>query len=113
MVRSLALCLAVCAPAALASCDRRVAGGSTDGRAVYEEACARCHGPGGVPDRGQVVRLGVKDLTQAEVQARMTDDDIRGQIVNGSKNQQMPSFRGVLTDAQLDAVIAHVRTLRR
>jgi mono/diheme cytochrome c family protein len=98
---------------AFVACSRSIAGGAADGAAVFDEACARCHGPRGVPDSGMVARLGVKNLTEPALQERLTDADIRRQIVDGSKNQQMPAFSGALTDAQLDAVIAHVRTLRR
>ena len=95
-----------------AGCDRRVAGGRADGAAIFDEACARCHGPGGVPDQGLVVRLGVKDLTSTELQDRLTDAEMQRQIVEGSKNQQMPAFSDLLTPEQLAAVVAHVRTLR-
>ena len=94
------------------ACDRTVAGGRADGAQVFAAACARCHGPGGQPDPGMVAKLGVKDLTSPELQARLSDADIRTQIVRGSKNKQMPSFDGALTDAQLEAVIEHVRKLR-
>jgi cytochrome c6 len=93
-------------------CGSRVADGTADGAAVYAEACARCHGPSGVPDQGQVIRLGVKNLTRVELQERLSDDDIAQQIVNGSQNQQMPAFAGVLSDAQVRAVVRYVRTLR-
>jgi mono/diheme cytochrome c family protein len=94
-------------------CERKIAGGRSDGAAVFKEACSRCHGEQGVPDRGQVVRLGVKNLTEPELHTRLSDADIANQIREGSKNQNMPSFAGVLEDAQIDAVITHVRTLRR
>ena len=102
----LALCLAV------GACGRKVAGGRADGAEIFKEVCARCHGPGGQPAPSMIARLGVKDLTSDEVQNRLTDKEIRNQIVNGSKNKQMPSFAGALSDEQLEAIIAHVRTLR-
>ncbi len=98
--------------AALAlACDGKIAGGNADGARVFDEACARCHGPRGIPDPGMVAQIGVKDLTSPRVQKSFSDADIRRQIVEGSDNQKMPSFAGALTDEQLDAVIAHVRTL--
>lgn len=94
----------------LGACDGKVAGGRADGAAVFAETCARCHGPDGVPSRAMVARLGVKDLTSAEVQA-LSDERIHSQIVNGSKNKQMPSFSYVLSEAQIEALIRYVRTL--
>lgn len=95
----------------LAGCRDRIAGGRADGAAIFSEVCARCHGPDGNPDAASVARLGVKPLTSEHVQKSLSDDDIRRQILRGSENKQMPSFAGALSDAQVDAVIAHVRTL--
>jgi mono/diheme cytochrome c family protein len=96
----------------LVGCNSSVADGEANGAKVFAGACARCHGPNGRPDPGMVAKLGVKDLTSAKLQARLTDGEIRQQILKGSKNKQMPSFDGALTDAQVDAVIAHVRGLK-
>jgi mono/diheme cytochrome c family protein len=96
---------------AIAGCDSKVAGGKADGAAIFDEVCARCHGPNGIPDRGTAARLGVKPLTSVHVQKQLSDDAIRGQVMNGSANKQMPAFQGALTDAQIDAVIEHVRGL--
>jgi mono/diheme cytochrome c family protein len=96
---------------ALGGCRDRIAGGRADGTEIFSEVCARCHGPAGNPDPANVARLGVKPLTSDHVQREMSDDDIRNQIMHGSKNRQMPAFSGALSDAQIAAVIAHVRTL--
>jgi len=99
---------------AFAGCSRDlIAGGRTDGAEIFSEVCARCHGPQGEPDAANVARLGVKPLTSDNVQHKLTDEDIRRQILRGSENKQMPSFAGALSDAQIAAVIAHVRTLGR
>jgi mono/diheme cytochrome c family protein len=103
--------VAALAALALGGCDRRVAGGRADGPAVFAEACARCHGDGGVPSRAMVAQLGVKDLTSAHVQRELTDEQIRRQILEGSDNRRMPAFAAALTAAQVDALIVHVRTL--
>lgn len=108
IARSLLLALVV-----LAGCRDQIAGGRADGAAIFSEVCARCHGPEGVPDAGSVARLGVKPLTSDNVQRRLSDEDIRRQILEGSENKQMPSFAGALSDAQVAAVIGHVRSLGR
>lgn len=95
------------------ACGVEVAGGRADGAAIFSEVCARCHGPTGVPDPSNVARLGVKPLTSPHVQRELTDEDIRRQVLNGSRNKQMPSFAGALSTAQVDAIIAHVRALGR
>jgi mono/diheme cytochrome c family protein len=91
-------------------CERKIAGGEADGAKIFAEVCARCHGPQGEPNASMVARYGVKNLRSSRVQAEMTDGDIRKQIAKGSENKQMPSFEGAITDEQIAAVIAHVRT---
>jgi mono/diheme cytochrome c family protein len=112
MGRGIALALAGCLTAAgQAGCRDQIAGGRADGAAIFAEVCARCHGPVGVPLPTEVARLGVKPLTSDHVQRELTNADIRKQILDGSDNKQMPSFAGALSDAQIEAIVAHVRTL--
>src|SRR5689334_6570334 len=108
MPRSL---VAVVALVAAAACSPEVAGGKADGKAVFAEACARCHGDAGVPPASLRAQLGVKDLTTAEFQARATPKLIVDQVTHGSKNKIMPSFAGALSQPQIDAVAAYVLTL--
>lgn len=98
---------------AASACDRKVAGGEVDGAKIFAEVCARCHGPEGEPDASMVARYGVKNLRSDHVQRELTDVDIRRQILLGSKNKQMPSFEGAITDEQIAAVIAHVRSFSK
>lgn len=98
---------------ALPGCDRQVAGGKADGPVVFREACVRCHGEGGAPSASLQAQLGVKDLTSPEAQQRLSDDDIRNQIRNGSANKRMPGFGTALSDAQVEALVRHVRSLAR
>lgn len=81
-----------------------------DGEKIFAQACARCHGAEGVPSPGLVARTGVKPLT-SEMVREMSDEEIRNQILRGSKNRLMPAFQGSLRDEQLDAVVAHIRSL--
>lgn len=55
-------------------------------------------------------RTGVKPLNSESV-AALSDPQIAEQIRNGSKNKMMPAFQGALSDTQIDALTAHVRTL--
>ena len=111
MGRRLGLALAVSLLGSVLGCSAEIAGGRADGAAIFAEVCARCHGPAGVPPPSEVARLGVKPLTSDRVQRDLTDADIRRQILNGSDNKQMPSFAGALSEAQVDAIVAHVRSL--
>lgn len=94
-----------------AGCDREVAGGSTDGAAVFRAACASCHGERGKPPQAMADQLGVRDLTGGEFRGRRTKELVKNQVLRGSANGRMPSFRGALSEPQVDAVTAYVLTL--
>lgn len=93
------------------ACDRKVAGGSTDGAAVFRAACASCHGEHGKPPQAMADQLGVRDLTGDEFRARRSHALVKNQVMRGSANGRMPSFKGALTDAQMDGVAEYVLTL--
>ena len=52
------------------------------------------------------------DLSDPKVQARLTDDKIVEQIVNGNEEKKMPSFKEKLTPDEVQAVAKFVRTLK-
>jgi mono/diheme cytochrome c family protein len=106
----LAVVVAVAAPVG-AACNRDPAGGASDGATVYATLCATCHGPDGRPPAAMVARLGVRDLTAAELRARIAAAGpglVEQQVRHGSQNKLMPAFEGAISDAQIRAVAAYV-----
>jgi mono/diheme cytochrome c family protein len=96
---------------AAAGCKKQIAGGKADGAAIFGDACARCHGPSGAPDKAMVAGMGVKNLTTAEFRDRATVEYVRDRVSRGSDNRVMPPFVNQLTAEQLEAVVAYVLTL--
>lgn len=94
--------------AVLGACSTKPAGGSSDGATVYTSVCASCHGPTGKPPEQMVRQLNVRDLTAAEMRAKITPALVEHQVRTGSTNKLMPSFQGALTDAQITAVSEYV-----
>jgi mono/diheme cytochrome c family protein len=75
---------------------------------LFHNVCARCHGQdgtGGPPD--SLGHPGPKNFTDPTFQKSMTDEQIKNTIING--NRGMPAFGAVLTPAQLDLLVHHVR----
>jgi mono/diheme cytochrome c family protein len=95
----------------LSACRER--GAVTDGGALFTEICARCHGIDGRGEPTARLQLGVPDMTDPGWQARLTDDDIWRAVRQGSRSRKMPGFGELFTAQQLDAIVAHVRALRR
>jgi mono/diheme cytochrome c family protein len=94
---------------ASAGCAKKPKADPAEGRTLFVNACARCHGvagDGGLPlfDGGPSPR----NFCDHSFHASHTDEQIKLTIVNG-KGVGMPPFGTTFTDAQLDALVAHVR----
>ena len=77
------------------------------GASVFNRTCVSCHGRNGTPSAvGK--SLNAPDLGSAAVQSH-TDAELHQIIANGKGN--MPPFKNSLSDGQIDALIAHIRTL--
>ena len=80
-----------------------------DGAATYKAKCAMCHGADGKGDTPMGKSLKVRDLSSADVQ-KQTDIELT-KVIAGGKGK-MPAYGKSLTAADIQAVIAYVRTLK-
>lgn len=73
------------------------------GELIWLQRCANCHGLEG--DGG----IGPK-LADGEVAKKYEDPAAEKSIIqNGLNNNEMPAFKEILTDEEIDAVIAYTR----
>ena len=84
---------------------------------LYVKKCASCHGRDGKGNTIMGKKLTIRDLTNAENMAKITDPEIEDQIRNGVKDkttgkERMLSFKDKLTDDQIKALTKYVRTLK-
>ena len=93
-----------------------------DGAAVYEQWCAGCHGVDGAGDgpAASTMLPRPRDFTLALYQIRTTatgelptDEDIRRVIDVGMPGTAMPGWEDVLSDAERDALVEHLKTFSR
>ena len=80
-----------------------------DAAAVYKSKCFACHGENGKGDTTMGKKLGVRALGSPEVQ-KQTDAQLLAILKNG-KNK-MPAYGGKIADADLTALVAHLRTFK-
>jgi mono/diheme cytochrome c family protein len=109
MKKTLILGLAIMAMTALSA-------GAADAKAVWEKDCAKCHGPDGKGDTKMGKKAGAKDYTDAKVQAEMKDDQMAKSIKEGVKDGdtvKMKAFGDALSDDEIKALVAYVRTLKK
>ncbi len=82
----------------------------------WENHCASCHGPDGRGDTKMGKKLKIKDLTDAVFQASFTDEAAVNAIKVGVKAESgktiMKPIEG-LTDDEITALVAHVRSLKK
>ena len=90
---------------------------AADAKAVWEKDCSKCHGANGKGQTTMGKKLGVKDYTDAKVQAEMKDEAITKAIKEGVKEKgsdkvKMKAFSD-LTDAEVKALVAHIRAFKK
>jgi mono/diheme cytochrome c family protein len=89
------------------------------GQALYEYYCYLCHGKTGNGDgfNSYTLKTPPAKLADAAFMATLSDTQIQKVIKGGGPalglSPQMPVWGGVLTDKQVDAVIAFIRTLAK
>jgi cytochrome c553 len=88
---------------------------AADGKTNWDSLCAKCHGADGKGQTKMGQKLGVKDFTDAKVQADLKDDAAAKAIKEGKKDADgktlMKPF-DTLTDDEIKALVAHVRSLK-
>jgi cytochrome c6 len=78
------------------------------GAEVFKSKCVVCHGPDGSGNTAVGKSLKVADLRSAEIQKK-SDAELTQSISDGKNN--MPGFKGDLSDDDIHAVLSYVRTL--
>jgi mono/diheme cytochrome c family protein len=88
---------------------------AADAKANWESLCAKCHGADGKGQTKMGQKLGVKDLTDAKVQAELKDDAIAKTIKEGKKDADgrtlMKAF-DTLSDDEVKGLVQYVRGLK-
>jgi mono/diheme cytochrome c family protein len=86
---------------------------------LWKAKCGSCHGADGKGQTDQGKKMAVSDMTTAAWQSGITDDKIKAAISDGVKRekggvkQEMDGYKAKLQPAQIDALTAHIRTLKK
>jgi cytochrome c553 len=87
-----------------------------DAGEIYGKDCAKCHGANGNGDTKMGKKLGVKDYTDAAVQATLTDDVLAKAITEGVKDkdgkQVMKPAEGLSAD-DVKGLVAQIRKFKK
>ena len=89
---------------------------AADAKTNWANNCTQCHGPDGKANTKMGKTLSAKDLTDPKVQAEFTDAKATQSIKEGVKQNgktTMKAFGGKLSDDEIKALVAYVRTLKK
>jgi mono/diheme cytochrome c family protein len=89
---------------------------AADVKENWAQHCAKCHGEDGAGKTKMGGKLGVKDYTDAKVQAEMKDDHMAKAIKEGVKEGEatkMKAFGDVLSDEEIKALVAYTRSFKK
>lgn len=98
-------CRALLVTCVLLTC---VAVAAQSGEATYKAKCQSCHGANGTPSPSLAKLLGVKPLSDPDIQ-KLTPEQMASAVKNGKG--KMKPVAG-LTDAQIKDVVAYYRGLK-
>lgn len=88
---------------------------AADATHLWNANCAACHGRDGKGNTMMGHRLHIKDLTDAKVQAALTDAQATKDIKDGITENGRPvmkAFGHKLSDKQIQDLVAHVRSFK-
>jgi cytochrome c553 len=89
---------------------------AADVKENYKTHCTKCHGEDGKGETKMGKKSGCKDYTDAKVQAEMKDDKAFKSLKEGQKDgdkELMKPFADKLSDDEIKALIAHMRTFKK
>jgi mono/diheme cytochrome c family protein len=81
---------------------------AADAGTLWAQNCAACHGKDGSGNTAMGKKLGVKDYTKNQ---SFSDADAANVITNGKG--KMKAYKGKLSDADVKALVAYVRSLKK
>ena len=87
-----------------------------DAAATWNSQCAGCHAKDGSGSTMMGKKLSVKDYRDPKVQAAFSDGEAEKAIAEGVKTdgkQSMKPFKGKLSDDDIKALVAHIRSLKK
>ena len=101
---------------AIAAVATAVSVSAADVKENYAKHCAKCHGEDGKGETKMGKKVGIKDMTDAKVQAEFTDDKGFKSVKEGVKAEgktKMKAFGEDLSDDEIKALVAHMRTFKK
>ena len=89
-------------------------GNPDEGKLIFEDRCAACHGPHGRGDGPRAPFLSPRPASLISAGTSVKSDvELLAVITNGKPRTDMPAWKDLLTEEQRRDVLAYIRTLVR
>jgi cytochrome c553 len=92
-----------------------ISASAADVKETWEKVCGKCHGADGKGETKMGQKLGIKDLTDAKLQADLKDDQAFKSVKEGIKDSEgkikMKPAENI-SDDEIKALVQYVRTLK-
>ena len=98
------------------SCFALFSAHGADPKTNWSNNCVQCHGADGNANTSMGKAFNAKDLTNPGIQSSFTDAEAAAAIKDGVTKDgmtRMIAFRGKLSDDEIKALVAYVRTLKK
>jgi len=92
-----------------------VTASAADVKENWDKNCAKCHGADGKGQTKMGQKLGIKDYTDAKVQAELKDDTAFKAVKEGLKDKEgktLMKAAETLSDDEIKALVAHLRSFK-
>src|ERR1051325_8936024 len=89
---------------------------AADAKENWEKSCAKCHGADGKGQTKMGQKLGIKDYTDAKVQAELKDEDAAKAIKEGLKDKEgkvLMKPAESLSDSDIKGLVAYIRSFKK
>jgi cytochrome c553 len=89
---------------------------AADVKETWDKTCLKCHGKDGKGNTKMGKQAGVKDYTDPKVQDEMKDDKALKTVKEGiteKGKEKMKAYGGELSDDEIKALIAYIRTFKK
>ena len=88
---------------------------AADAKVVWDKECAKCHGADGKGKTKMGEKVGVKDYSDAKVQAEMKDETMTKAIKEGLKKDDKTLMKAFsdLSDEEVKGLVAYVRAFKK
>ncbi len=83
-----------------------------NGFRIYQRYCQACHGEDGSGDgiMTQLIAMEPMDHTNPVVMNRLSNDELIRSILDGA-GEYMPTWKGILSQAEVEALVSYIRLL--